>query len=214
MAAGIPVHCAFHALGSIHDLKAHPQNSNLHPENQLILYAAAIKARGWREAITVSNRSGFIVTGHGALLAARRLGVDVVPVEYQDYASEDEELADLLAHNRLPELSRTDRDLLKEVIQRLDVSGLAETAGFTSDVVADLLATVAPEPQYPITARLNESYHLFCVAVDNETDWQYLKNLVGIRVERSYKNATIGEGHAMRFSEFIAALRANAPMLQ
>src|SRR4030095_13217382 len=108
LASGIPVHCAHHSIAPLHELKPRPGNPNNHPESQIILYAAAIKARGWRESITVSRRSGFIVTGEGALLAARRLGVDSAPIEYQDFASEEEELADLVAHNRLPALSRTD----------------------------------------------------------------------------------------------------------
>ena len=99
LASGVPVHCAHHAIVPLHELKARPDNCNVHPDSQLVLYAAAIKARGWREAITVSKRSGFIVSGAGALLAARKLGVDAAPVEFQDYATDEEELADLVAHN-------------------------------------------------------------------------------------------------------------------
>lgn len=210
LASGIPVHCAHHALVSIHELKPHPQNANLHPDAQLILYAAAIKARGWREAITVSNLSGFIVKGHGGLLAARRLGVDMLPVEYQDYANEAEELADLLAHNRLAELSRTDKDLLSSVIAQIAPAGLAASAGFTDDVVAAILAEITPAPQYPIVARLNEAHHLLCIPVDNETDWQFLKNIAGVRVEQSYKNATVGESHVVPFTRFLQSLRENS----
>jgi ParB-like chromosome segregation protein Spo0J len=110
-ASGIAVHCAHDALLSLADLlpKLHPKNANEHPDSQLILYAAAIKARGWRESVTVSLRSGFVVKGNGGVLAAQKLGVDQVPVEFQNYASDEEELADMLAHNRLPELSRTSR---------------------------------------------------------------------------------------------------------
>lgn len=209
LASGIPVHCAHHAIVSIHDLKPRPGNPNEHPESQLILYAAAIKARGWREAVTVSTASGLIVAGHGALLAARKLGVDRVPVEYQDYASEEEELADLLAHNRLAELSRTDKDALKPILERLAPGGHALTAGYGAEVLAALLAEVAPLPQYPIVARLNECHHLLCIPVDSETDWIFLKNIAGVRNERSYKNATIGESHVVPFATFIASIREN-----
>jgi len=58
IASGLPVHCAHDALVSVHELRPHPRNPNEHPEKQLIVYAAAIKARGWRESITVSLRSG------------------------------------------------------------------------------------------------------------------------------------------------------------
>ncbi len=209
LAAGIAVHCAHHRLVSIHELKPRPGNPNEHPESQIILYAAAIQARGWREAITVSNLSGFIVAGHGALLAARKLGVDVVPVEFQDYGGEDEELADLLAHNRLPELSRTDKDLLTPILQRLAPGGFALSAGYGAEVIAKLLAEVAPAAHYPLVAKLNEAHHLLCIPVDSETDWQFLKNLVGARVEQSFKNTTVGESHVVPFARFIHELRMN-----
>jgi hypothetical protein len=109
----IPVHCAYHKMVPIGDLKPNPANPNKHPAKQLDLYAAAIAAHGWRESVTVSKLSGLVVRGHGALLAARLIGAIEIPVEYQDYATAQEELADLLADNRLAHLSTTDADLLK-----------------------------------------------------------------------------------------------------
>jgi len=208
-AAGIPVHCAHHALVSVHDLKPHPANPNTHPERQLVLYAEAIRRHGWRVAIRVSRRSGFIVSGTGAAEAARRIPSDTVPVEYHDYGSEHEELADMLAHNRLAELSVTDADLLKTALKELGGAGCDLPTGFTPAAIAELLAEVAPLPQLPITPRLNECHRLLCIAVDNETDWAFLKNLAGVRVSRSYKNASIGESHVVLFAAFLAALREN-----
>lgn len=47
---------------------------------------------GWRRAIVVSKRSGLIVFGQGAWLAAvQELKVDVVPVDRQDFATEEAE---------------------------------------------------------------------------------------------------------------------------
>lgn len=209
MASGIPVHCAHHAIVSIHELKLHPRNPNKHPEKQLALYADAIRQNGWREALTISRRSGFVISGNGAAEAARRLGAAEVPVEYQDYASDQDELADLLAHNRLPELATRDGAKLGAIL--LELGGAASTlaTGYSPSVIADLLSEVAPPPQYPITPRLNEAHRLLCVAVDNETDWAFLKNLAGVRTERSYKNASVGEGHVVLFERFIASLREN-----
>src|SRR5690349_19854596 len=119
LASGIPVHCAHHKIAPLHECLLHPQNPNIHPDSQLALYGAAIVARGWRESVTVSRRSGFVVKGNGAVLTARKLGLTEVPVEFQDYASDDDELADLIAHNRLPELARTDADLLRPILARL-----------------------------------------------------------------------------------------------
>lgn len=209
LASGIPVHCAHHAIVSIHELKPHPSNPNKHPERQLVLYADAIRQNGWREAITISRRSGFMICGHGAAEAARRLGSSEVPVEYQDYASEQEELADLLAHNRLPELAQTDGEKLRTVLLSLGGVGSTAAHGYSPAAIADILEEVAPAPQYPITPRLNEAHRVLCIAVGNETDWAFLKSLVGVRCERSYKNASIGEGHVVLFERFIASIREN-----
>lgn len=202
----IPVHCAHHAIVSISDLKPNPANPNKHPAKQLDLYAAAIRAHGWRQSVTVSKLSGLVVRGHGALLAARLLGAGEVPVEYQDYASADEELADMLADNRLPHLAAIDHDLLKSALQDLTP---AAVTGYTPNEIADLLAELAPAAEYPITAKLNERHDYVLIVVDNETDWMFLKNLVGVRTERSFKNNVVGEGRVIPFQRFIESLREN-----
>ena len=209
LASGIPVHCAHHKIAPLHECLLHPQNPNVHPDAQLVLYGAAIVARGWRESITISNRSGFVVKGNGGVLAARKLALSEAPVEYQDYASEEEELADLVAHNRIPELSRTDKELLKPILARLSPSGVLASVGFTGDAVAKLLAEISPTPQYPITAKLNERHDFVVVTCESETDWQFLKTLIGVCVEQSYKNSIVGEGRVIPFSRFISALSEN-----
>lgn len=190
----------------IGDLKPNPTNPNKHPAKQLEFYAAAIRAHGWRESVTVSKLSGLVVRGNGALLAGRLIGAAQVPVEYQDYASPEEELADLLADNRLAQLAATDADLLKQALRNLSPAAIT---GYTATEIADLLAELAPAPEYPITAKLNERHDYVLIFVDNETDWQFLKNLAGVRTERSFKNDTIGEGRVVPFALFLASLREN-----
>jgi len=101
----ISIHCAFDEIVDTAALIPNPRNPNQHPENQIHLLAKIIKAQGWRAPITVSTRSGFIVRGHGRLLAAQHLGLEQVPVDRQDYTSEAEEWADLIADNRISELA-------------------------------------------------------------------------------------------------------------
>lgn len=202
----IPVHCAHHRIVPIAELKPNPANPNKHPAKQLEFYAAAIRAHGWRESVTVSKLSGLVVRGHGALLAGRLIGADVVPVEDQDYESPEEELADLLADNRIAHLAAVDHDLLKTALQNLP--GQAIT-GYSSTEIAALLAELAPPPEYPIAAKLNERHDYVLITVDNETDWQFLKNLAGVRTERSFKNNDVGEGRVVPFPRFLESLREN-----
>ena len=211
LASGIPVHCAHHAIVSIHELRPHPGNPNTHPARQIALYAAAIQQHGWREAITISKLSGFVISGHGAIAAARTLALATCPVEYQGYETAEKELADLLAHNRLAELAVTDKDLLKAALSKLGGDELV--TGYSDQDIAKLLAEVLPAPQFPITPKLNEEHNFLVIYCDNATDWQFLKNIGGVRVERSFKNTSIGEGRVRRFPDFLKSLRENLPSL-
>jgi hypothetical protein len=48
-------------------------------------------------------------------MAAKQLGVEVVPVDYQDFNDENDELAVLVADNRLAELSTVDLNELEKI---------------------------------------------------------------------------------------------------
>jgi len=110
------VMCGEPVLVPIEDLKPYPANANTHPEKQVALLANAIAKQGWRKPIVVSNQSGYIVEGHGRLLAAKFLGLKMVPVDYQDFADESLERAHRLADNILQDLSELDMQLVKDEI--------------------------------------------------------------------------------------------------
>ena len=93
-AGSVPVFCAHDAIVPLKDLRPNPKNPNQHPPEQIKLLASIIRATGWRAPITVSKRSGLVTKGHGRLMAAQLDDLTDAPVDYQDYASEAEELAD------------------------------------------------------------------------------------------------------------------------
>ena len=110
----------------VRSLTPNPRNPNNHPDKQIEALAYIIQANGWRKPITVSKRSGFIVSGHGRLLAAKHLKLKKVPVDYQDYANEAKEWEDLIADNTIPEFSEMNKKLVAEIIKEIpDVSFLA-----------------------------------------------------------------------------------------
>lgn len=141
LADKIPVYCAYDELVDITVIIPNPRNPNTHPQKQIELLAKIIKNQGWRAPITVSNRSGFVVRGHGRLLAAQFLGVSQVPVDRQDYATEAEEWADLIADNRIAELSQIDDAMLATLMTELSVSDLdINLTGFSDKQIDNLLA--------------------------------------------------------------------------
>ena len=120
-ASGIPVHCAHARLADVTTLVANPRNPNKHGDAQVALLAKIIRHQGWRAPITISKRSGFIVTGHGRLQAALLLQVEKVPVDEQDFKTEADEWAHLVADNRIAELSETDTGLLKDLLGKINL---------------------------------------------------------------------------------------------
>ena len=140
MATEIKVHCSHTELVDIVKLVEHPNNPNKHDDRQISLLARIIEAQGWRNPITVSKKSGYIVSGHGRLAAAKVLGAIKVPVDYQEFENEADETAHLLADNRVAELAELDfqqvGDLLKE-LQGFDFD--LELTGFLPHEIEPLL---------------------------------------------------------------------------
>ncbi len=118
------IHTAHDELWNIEDLKPNPKNPNKHPEKQIDLLAKIIKEQGWRTPITVSKRSGLIVRGHARLQAAQKLGLKQVPVDLQEYESEEKEKADLLADNQIADLAEMNQDELKDILKELSETDL------------------------------------------------------------------------------------------
>lgn len=143
-ADGVPVFCAHDAIVDVAKLVPNPKNPNQHPDSQIQLLGRIIRQTGWRQPITVSKRSGFIVKGHGRLAAALLEGVKEVPVDYQNYTTEAEEYADLVADNRIAELAETDNKLLADILADIDTGEIpVELTGYTEDEVANLVTALS-----------------------------------------------------------------------
>lgn len=106
------VQCAHTEIIDIDLLVPNPKNPNKHPKKQIELLAKIMKHQGWRSPIVVSNRSGFIIKGHGRLEAAKLNGWTQAPVDRQDYANEADEYADMVADNKIAELAETDLSMV------------------------------------------------------------------------------------------------------
>src|SRR5947207_5431877 len=134
------INCAHDKLVETDKLKPNPENPNKHDAAQLALYAKILLHQGWRKALTVSNQSGFIVTGHGAWLTAKAQGWKTVPVDYQDFASKADEIAHMIADNKLAEMAELDDVELARLIR-------AELAGTEIELCALSLKDLElPEP--------------------------------------------------------------------
>lgn len=127
----IKINCSYVKVVKIKELIPHPQNPNQHTEKQVKILAKLIQVHGWRRAITISSLSGHIIRGHGLFEAAKLLKLENVPVDIQQYDTEKDELADLVADNQIKELSEFDPKILIEIIDQLESENVdMEIAGF------------------------------------------------------------------------------------
>ena len=163
MAGTVPVYCAHDKIVETDALVGNPRNPNKHPKEQVAALAKIIKRQGWRHPIVVSNRSGFVVKGHGRLMAAKELGATHVPVDYQDYESEASEYADLMADNKIQEFSELDAKLSAEILLDIKSSGdiELEMSAFTEEALNELLAKgekgSAKDDGFDLTAALERA---------------------------------------------------------
>jgi len=113
------VHCKYDRLVKVKDLKRHPQNPNKHPKDQIERLAKILKYQGWRYPVKVSNQSGLVTSGHGRMDAAILNKWDKVPVSFQDYDDNDQELADLTSDNSIAEWAVLDFSQINEFVGEL-----------------------------------------------------------------------------------------------
>jgi hypothetical protein len=118
------IHCKHETLVEIHKLVGHPLNANKHPQRQIELLAKIIDFQGWRHPVVVSKLTGFVVAGHGRIEAAKLLGLEKVPVDYQDFDNEAQEYAFLIADNKIAELAEHDDAKMFEDIKTLGIEDL------------------------------------------------------------------------------------------
>jgi hypothetical protein len=146
---GFAVFCGYDELVPIGSLVENPRNPNMHPESQLKLLGEIIRGNGWRQPITVSRRSGFIVKGHGRYQAAKMIGCNTVPVDYQEYANEADEWADMVADNRIAELADMNDSILADLLKDLDSSDdiPLEMAGYTDEELTKLINSLPDDQQ-------------------------------------------------------------------
>ena len=116
---GIAVMCSYDKLMSITDIKLNPQNPKQHIENEVQLLSRMIQSEGWRAPVILSKRSGFVIQGHGRILAAQKLDAEFIPVNYQDYDNEAQEKANLIGNGQETKLADTDENMLRELLQEI-----------------------------------------------------------------------------------------------
>ena len=90
----------------VSDIRPYEKNPRLN-EGAVDAVAASIKEFGWRAPIVV-DREMVIICGHTRLLAAKKLGLDVVPVHVADNLTPEQVQAYRIADNKTGEIAEWD----------------------------------------------------------------------------------------------------------
>ena len=128
-------------------LKPYGRNARKHGKKDIAAIVQSIKEFGFNDPIGVWGEKNLIVEGHGRLQAAKRLGMEKVPVIHLDHLTDEQRRAYTLAHNKTAELSDWDIGILQEElgdIIDIDMSSF----GFDIDAIDEMEAE-EPDDRHP-----------------------------------------------------------------
>lgn len=129
------------AVLSVHidALKPHPQNYRQHSDEQLEHLQQSILENGFYRNIVVAN-DYTILAGHGVWMAAKRAGIDAVPVVVLPYGPDSNAARKVLVlDNTITRLAFDDDSMLAELLQALrddPAAGLVGTGYDDTDLAA------------------------------------------------------------------------------
>ncbi len=203
---------------SIDSLIPSPKNNNKHPKEQKDRLKKIIKNTGFRVPIEVSNRSGFVTCGHLRLECAKELGMQEVPVIYQDFKDEATEYAHLTAENEIARWAELDMDMVKIEMKDLDFDmdflGIenfdlieeGESTGSGEELYTRKVESPIYEPhgEKPETRELYdpEKYHSLIKEIKKSSLSEEMKNYLSFAASRhvkfNYKLAAEYYAHATK----------------
>lgn len=122
----------------VSDLIPYARNSRTHSDEQIAKIASSIKEFGFTNPILTDGENG-IIAGHGRVMAAQKLGLDVVPIIELSHLTKAQRRAYIIADNRLALESGWDEEMLKVEIEDLEAEGFnLELTGFNVDELSNL----------------------------------------------------------------------------
>ncbi|PSJ17146.1 site-specific DNA-methyltransferase [Nitrosomonas supralitoralis] len=123
----------------IESLVPYVNNARTHSDEQVAQIAASIREFGFNNPILADGERG-LIAGHCRLLAARKIGLDTVPVIELAHLSPTQKRAYILADNRLAENAGWDKELLALELADLKLSEFdLDLLGFGGDELDELL---------------------------------------------------------------------------
>nr|WP_320055740.1 DNA methyltransferase [Desulfuromonas thiophila] len=153
------------------DLIPYVNNARQHSDEQVAQIAASIREFGFNNPILCDGQKG-VIAGHGRLLAARKMGLEMVPAIELAHLTETQKKAYILADNRIAENATWDEALVRIELEALDAEGFDTfLTGFDLLVEERTEGLTCPEevpdiPEQPVSAPgdiwVMDSHRLLC----------------------------------------------------
>lgn len=153
----------------IDDIKPYENN----PRNNLDAVDAtanSIKEFGWQQPIVV-DKDMVIIAGHTRLLAAKKLGLDTVPVVVANNLNDEQVRAYRLADNKTGELANWDFELLNDELETIIDIDMSDYGFGLNDTETDDIDVTDKD----LSETFSEKFELK-VTCDNESQLEKLYN--------------------------------------
>ncbi|MDO5575424.1 MAG: ParB N-terminal domain-containing protein, partial [bacterium] len=127
-------------LAEVKDLIPYARNARTHDEKQVAQIAASIKEFGFLSPIIIS-KDNTILCGHGRFYAAQKLGLEKIPCIKEEYLTETQRKAYILADNKLAMNAGWDNEMLAIELSELQAESFdVGLTGFDEKDIAELFA--------------------------------------------------------------------------
>lgn len=197
------------------EILEYQNNAKLHPSEQVDQIAASIEEFGFNSPILAwHNEDGEpeIIAGHGRLMAARKIGMDELPVVFLDHMTEEQRKAYILVDNQLTMNSGFDDEILKK-----ELAGIIDTDmslfGFDCDEIEEYGSSdVDLWPEYQrddVFAReLGEANNYIVLEFTTDDEWQRAIEAFKLRREVTHdKNEAVRRRGIGRVIDGLPVLR-------
>jgi len=145
-------------LADINDLIPYINNARTHDDKQVAQIAASIKEFGFLAPVIISGDNS-ILCGHGRYYAAQKLGLKKIPCIKEEYLTESQRKAYIIADNKLSLNAGWDEELLRVEIEALQGEDFdVSLTGFDEKEIAALFddGGKAKEDDFDVDAELEK----------------------------------------------------------
>ena len=169
----MPTGCEFVDINELVPFKRNPKK---HEIDDINLIVKSVERNGWGDPLLVCPETKEILSGNGRYLAAKKIGLEMIPVVCAPEGLTEKQKADLvIASNKLVEVSGYN-DNLQILIDMFELN----PEDFGMQALENAVAEIdEEEPEVPFTEELREEHNYIVLYFDNDVDWLQAETLFG-----------------------------------